>query len=99
MGQLIFSLLSRMSAGKLMKRIITPDDIDYNGKDPVSIAREIHDKTYGISSDPLLLFSIVFAALIHDSDRRCPDNLVSSHVFEIHALTVFCPCNIRQTLV
>ena len=52
-----------------MKRIVTPDHVDYDQLDPVSIAREIHDSTYGISSDPLLQFSTVFSALIHDVDR------------------------------
>ena len=65
-----FLFLYSMSAGKLMKRIVTPDHINYDQKDVVSIAREIHESTYGISSDPLLLFATVFSALIHDADRE-----------------------------
>eukprot|EP00977_Amphora_coffeiformis_P007331 scaffold1588_cov222-Amphora_coffeaeformis.AAC.3 len=56
-----------------MNRIIAPDHVDYAQKDPVSIAKEVHDSTYGISSDPLLLFSTVFSALIHDVDRKYPE--------------------------
>jgi hypothetical protein len=54
-----------MSAGKLLKRIVTPDSVDY-GQSELLISRKIHEMTYGISSDPLMQFSIVFAALIHD---------------------------------
>jgi hypothetical protein len=55
-----------MSAGKLMKRLMTPERVDYNQKDKVSIARDVHKSTYGISSDPIMLFAVVFSALIHD---------------------------------
>ena len=65
-----FVLYHSMSAGKLMKRIVTPEHVDYDQNDLVSIAREIHESTYGISSDPLLQFTTVFSALIHDADRK-----------------------------
>lgn len=55
-----------MSARKLMKRIIEPDNIDYQLENAEAT---IHDTTYGISSDPLLLFTVVFSALIHDADH------------------------------
>lgn len=45
-----------------MKRIVEPDDVDYQ-KDDADF--NIHCATYGISSDPLLLFTVVFSALIH----------------------------------
>lgn len=57
-----------MSASKIMKRIVSPGSVDYTQNDPVAIASEIHDSTYGISSDPLALFAVVFSALIHDVD-------------------------------
>ena len=57
-----------MSAAKLMKRILSPKGIDTTG-DRVEELRQIHDSTYGISSDPLMQFAIVFAALIHDVDH------------------------------
>lgn len=80
-----------MSAVKLMRRIINPDDIDVDPKDlPSEVAmdgsdattapseqsaqlldtaffRNLHDSTFGISSDPLTQFCVVFSALIHVS--------------------------------
>lgn len=64
-----------MSANKLLKRIIHPDDLDYQKEGEKknerarAIARDLHFSTYGISSDPLTQFSIVFSALIHDVDH------------------------------
>ena len=58
-----------------MKRIMEPEDVNYDieGMDEnakaIAIARQIHDSTYGISSDALLQFTSVFAALIHDADH------------------------------
>jgi hypothetical protein len=57
-----------MSAGKLMKRIVSPERLDVIQGDPIALARAVHDSTYGISSDPLTLFAVVFSALIHDVD-------------------------------
>jgi hypothetical protein len=63
-----------MLAGKLMKRIVNPDGVDVDDiKDPkqkdVIMARQIHDMTYGISSDAMMHFAVVFSALIHDVDH------------------------------
>jgi hypothetical protein len=50
-----------MSVNKLLGRIVAPDmDSD---------AKRLHDHTYGITSDPLTWFAVVFAALIHDVDH------------------------------
>jgi 3'5'-cyclic nucleotide phosphodiesterase len=57
-----------MSANKLMKRIITPDDNVAASEKPLR-PRELHRSTFGISSDPLTQFAVVFAALIHDVDH------------------------------
>jgi hypothetical protein len=57
-----------MSASKLMKRIVNPDGIDYK-QNSTSVALQIHNSTYGISSDPLLQFAVVFSALIHDCNH------------------------------
>lgn len=57
-----------MSAGKLLKRIVNPDGVDYK-QDDASVLRDIHTSTYGISSDPLMHFAVVFSALIHDVDH------------------------------
>lgn len=34
-----------------------------------SIARGLHDHTYGITSDPIAQFAVIFSALIHDVDH------------------------------
>jgi hypothetical protein len=54
-----------MGAFKLMKRIVIPDSVDCKQMDE-NLAQKIHENTYGISSDPLLHFAVVFSALIHD---------------------------------
>eukprot|EP00538_Stauroneis_constricta_P012399 CAMPEP_0119555948 /NCGR_PEP_ID=MMETSP1352-20130426/8025_1 /TAXON_ID=265584 /ORGANISM="Stauroneis constricta, Strain CCMP1120" /LENGTH=1580 /DNA_ID=CAMNT_0007602821 /DNA_START=211 /DNA_END=4953 /DNA_ORIENTATION=- len=58
-----------LSATKLLKRIARPDD--YEGDKP----SDLHDFTYGISSDPLTRFAVVFSALIHDAGHTgVPNN-------------------------
>jgi 3'5'-cyclic nucleotide phosphodiesterase/Adenylate and Guanylate cyclase catalytic domain len=57
-----------MSAGKLMKRIMNPDEVDIS-QESAQVERNVHYKTYGISSDPLMQFAVVFSALIHDVDH------------------------------
>jgi hypothetical protein len=63
-----------MSAVKLLKRIVMSDNVDYRrdskqkATDKVkAIAKDLHQATYGISSDPVTQFSTVFSALIHDT--------------------------------
>jgi hypothetical protein len=57
-----------MSANKLMRRIVTPiDHVDGSSK-PFN-SWEFHASTFGISTDPLTQFAVVFAALIHDVDH------------------------------
>jgi hypothetical protein len=64
-----------MSANKLMNRIVVPDDVDYEQsetkrkEDLVKFAESVHNSTFGISSDPIAQFAIVFSALIHDVDH------------------------------
>ena len=54
-----------MSVAKLLSRIVAPNiDLDDD-----NVASNLHDHTYGITSDPLTQFACVFAALIHDSDH------------------------------
>jgi hypothetical protein len=50
-----------LCANKLLNRLINSDEYETE--------EELHDATYGISSDPLAHFAIVFAALIHDVDH------------------------------
>lgn len=49
-----------LSVVKLLKRIVAPTDGTY---------QEAHDHTYGITSDPLTQFTVIFSALIHDVDH------------------------------
>jgi 3'5'-cyclic nucleotide phosphodiesterase/Adenylate and Guanylate cyclase catalytic domain len=58
-----------MSAEKLMKRILSPEGAEDSKEGSTNKARQLHEMTYGISSDPLLQFAVVFAALIHDVDH------------------------------
>ena len=57
-----------MSVNKLLSRIVAPKEIDT--VQPGSGAAQLHDRTYGITSDPLTQFAVVFSALIHDADHR-----------------------------
>jgi hypothetical protein len=57
-----------MSVTKLLNRIVAPDIEDTNNK-------SLHDHTYGITSDPLTRFAVVFSALIHDVDHTGVSNL------------------------
>jgi hypothetical protein len=54
-----------MSVVKLLSRIVAPniqiEDDDFEAA--------LHDKTYGITSDPLTQFAVVLSALIHDVDH------------------------------
>ena len=49
-----------------MKRILNPDGVQHESGD---VEKQIHVITYGMSSDPLMQFAIVFACLIHDVDH------------------------------
>jgi hypothetical protein len=63
-----------LSANKLLKRIIVAgewQEANQNGT-----AQELHEHTYGIATDPIAQFSIVFSALIHDANHRGVPNFV-----------------------
>jgi hypothetical protein len=51
-----------MSVSKLLARIVKPASREQDSK-------MTHDHTYGITSDPIVQFSVVLAALIHDVDH------------------------------
>ena len=62
---------------KLLSRVVTPDSFEYSGgiaysarKKTASDSEELHEFTYGITSDPLTQFAVAFAALIHDVDHQ-----------------------------
>ncbi|KAL3944053.1 MAG: hypothetical protein SGBAC_001881 [Bacillariaceae sp.] len=54
-----------MSVVKLLSRIVAPN-IQIEDDD---IEAALHDKTYGITSDPLTQFAVVLSALVHDVDH------------------------------
>lgn len=57
-----------MATVKLLSRIVSPShEFDANGQE---LEKNLHDHTYGITSDPLTRFSCFFSALIHDVDHR-----------------------------
>jgi len=61
-----------MSVNKLLQRVVAPElkvrrrSLQMTGAD---LASDLHDYTYGITSDPLTQLAVVFAALIHDVDH------------------------------
>jgi hypothetical protein len=56
-----------MSVQKLLNRIVKPSDLlSHAGKQAMS-AVELHDHTFGLTSDPLCQFAVVLSALIHDA--------------------------------
>lgn len=52
---------------KLMSRIVAPLNTEGDAQEVGT--KELHDHTYGITSDPLTQFTCVLAALIHDLDH------------------------------
>jgi class 3 adenylate cyclase len=63
-----------MSANKLLMRIVKPEDVNYHRSSVKAIAVDLHDYTYGIASDPLTQFAVMFSALIHDVEHSGVSN-------------------------
>ena len=65
-----------MAVHKLLTRIVTPESVDYDTqrRSATKIASDLHDYTFGITSDPLTHFAIVLSALIHDVDHTGVSN-------------------------
>ena len=64
-----------MSVVKMMTRIVDPKEIALKKKmgayeHTQALEAELHDHTFGITSDPLTQFACVFSALIHDLDHQ-----------------------------
>lgn len=59
-----------MSASKLLKRLVqSAVEIAGRGFKSHDAARELHNATFGISSDPLMQFSAVFSCLMCNVDH------------------------------
>ena len=71
-----------MSVNKMLSRIVAPEIQQSSSDMPVKeYEAQLHDHTYGITSDPLMHFSLVFSALVHDADHPGVPNatLISEH--------------------
>lgn len=53
---------------KLLQRVVSPDAVIYREAKAL-VASAVHTYTFGITSDPLTSFAVVFCALIHDVDH------------------------------
>lgn len=62
------------SANKLLGRIVKPEVVNYRRSSLNAIASDLHIYTYGITSDPLTHFAVLFATLIHDVDHSGVSN-------------------------
>lgn len=54
-----------LSANKLIKRVMTANDIAANEKEALT-SEKVYEFSYGVGTDPVTHFALVFAALIHD---------------------------------
>ena len=64
-----------MSVNKLLHRIVSPNSHTTIQSDKETVALNLHFDTFGISSDPLTQFALVFATLVHDVDHAGVSNL------------------------
>ncbi|CAB9528997.1 Receptor-type guanylate cyclase gcy [Seminavis robusta] len=67
-----------MSVLKMMSRIENPKEILLKKKEAANFKEmeaKLHDTSFGITSDPLSLFSCAFSALIHDMDHQGVPNM------------------------
>lgn len=58
-----------MSCQKILNRITSPEDVNYRRNSIHAVASDIHECTYGITSDPLTQLAIMVATLAHDVDH------------------------------
>jgi len=67
-----------LSVTKLLGRIVNPIDVNRTkNTSDTAFASQLHDHTFGITSDPLTHFAAVFSALIHDCNHAgVPNNVL-----------------------
>jgi len=66
-----------MSANKLVNRLLSQIGLDYSSEHNSAVSREeyLYYSTFGIWSDPLAQFAVVFTALVHDAGHTGLPNL------------------------
>jgi hypothetical protein len=61
------SALVRHEVVKMLSRVVAPDEVLSSEQDDEhAMQKNLHDHTYGITSDPLTQFAVVLSALVHD---------------------------------
>jgi len=71
-----------LSVVKLLNRIVSQDNNTANSN--IHDAKDLHDHTYGIASDPLTQFAVVLSALLHDVDHTgLPNNTLVSERYDV----------------
>ncbi|CAB9514914.1 Receptor-type guanylate cyclase gcy [Seminavis robusta] len=59
-----------MSVVKMISRVVAPEEVlSAEQDDEGAMQKNLHDHTYGITSDPLTQFAVVLSALVHDVDH------------------------------
>lgn len=71
-----------MSAAKLLGRLSKFQRNWNTEKRELDSAKEVHQATYGISSDPLMQFVVVLASLVHDVDHT---GLTNAQLTQVNA--------------
>ena len=74
-----------MSCQKILNRVVTPEDVNYRRDSINAVASDLHEYTFGITSDPLTQLAIMIATLAHDVDHTG----MLGEVIELECLCVF----------
>ncbi|CAB9513750.1 Receptor-type guanylate cyclase gcy [Seminavis robusta] len=62
------------SMQKLLNRVVTPEEINYDQDCLDDIENDLHNYTYGLTSDALSQFAIIWSGLVHDVDHAGVSN-------------------------